>query len=132
MLKFILIGLAAIIVIFLVVAAFRPDDFRVTRTAIIAAPPAVVFDQINDLHKWNEWSPWAKMDPNARNTYDGPPTGVGASMAWAGEKVGAGKMTITDSKPGELVQMRLEFIKPFTATNTVDFTLKPEGNQTIA
>jgi len=131
MLKFILIGLAAIIAIFLIVAAFQPADFRITRTATIAAPVPVVFEQVNNLQKWNAWSPWAKLDPTAKNTFAGPQSGVGASFAWAGNnQVGEGKMTITESKPDELVIMRLEFLKPFTATNTTEFTFKPEGNHT--
>jgi uncharacterized protein YndB with AHSA1/START domain len=131
MLQFILIGLAAIIVIFLIVAALQPADFRITRSATIAAPPSAVFEQINDFHKWNDWSPWAKMDPNAKNSFEGPPAGVGAGFAWAGNnQVGEGRMTITDSRPNELVRMKLEFFKPFTATNVAEFTLKPEGSQT--
>lgn len=131
MLKYILIGLAAIIVLFIVVAAMQPADFRITRSARMAAPPAAVFEQINDLHKWNAWSPWAKLDPHAKNTFEGPPTGVGASFAWAGNnEVGEGEMTITESKPAELVHMRLEFIKPFAATNLTKFTLVPEGGHT--
>ena len=131
MLKFILIGLTAIITIFLIVAAFQPADFRISRTATIAAPAPVVFEHVNNLQKWNAWSPWAKLDPNAKNTFAGPQSGVGASFAWAGNnQVGEGKMTITESKPDELVIMRLEFLKPFTATNTTEFTFKPDGNQT--
>jgi uncharacterized protein YndB with AHSA1/START domain len=131
MLKFILIGLGAVVVIFLVVAATRPTDFRVSRTATIAAPPVAVFEQVNNLRNWNAWSPWAKLDPTARNTFEGPAAGVGASFAWAGNsQVGEGKMTITESKPGELVVMKLEFIRPFAATNTTEFTFRPEGNGT--
>jgi len=133
MLKYILIGLAAILVIFLIVVALQPADFRITRSATIAAPASVVFEQVNDFHKWNDWSPWAKLDPNAKNSFEGPPAGVGACFAWAGNnEVGEGRMTITDSKPNELVLMKIEFIKPFTATNTTEFTFKPEGNQTAA
>jgi uncharacterized protein YndB with AHSA1/START domain len=131
MLKFILIGFAAVIAIFLIVAALQPTDFRITRAATISAPASAVFEQINDFHKWNNWSPWAKLDPNAKNTFEGPPAGVGASFAWVGNnEVGEGKMTITESKPNELVMMKLEFIKPFAATNTTEFTFKPEGDQT--
>jgi hypothetical protein len=131
MLKFILSGLAAIIVIFLIVAATRSDEFRVSRTATFTAPPSAVFEQVNNLRNWNAWSPWAKLDPNAKNTFEGPPAGVGASFAWAGNsQVGEGKMTITESKPAELVLMKLEFIKPFAATNTTEFTFKPDGNGT--
>lgn len=131
MLKYILLGLAAVVVLFLIVAAFQPGDFRVSRTATIAAPAPAVFEQINDLQKWNAWSPWAKLDPNVKNTFEGPPSSVGASFAWAGNsQVGEGKMTITESLPAERIEMRLEFLKPFAATNTTEFTFKPTGNQT--
>jgi hypothetical protein len=131
MIKFILLALAAVTLVFLIIAVLQPDDFRVSRAATIAAPPAVIFDQINTLQNWNAWSPWAKLDPNAKNTFEGPPSGVGASFAWAGNnQVGEGRMTITESKPDERILMRLEFIKPFAATNTTEFTFKPAGNQT--
>ena len=78
MLKFILIGLAAIVVLYLIVAAFQPADFRVSRSATITAPPETIFGQINNLHHWNQWSPFAKLDPNMKNTFSGPPEGVGA------------------------------------------------------
>jgi uncharacterized protein YndB with AHSA1/START domain len=132
MLKFILIGLPSVIVLFLIVAALQPADFRVTRSASIAAPPAVVFECVNDLHKWNTWSPWARMDPNAKTTYEGPPTGVGASFAWAGgKKIGEGRMTITETQPVDRILIKLEFFKPFAGTNAVEFTFKPDGDQTV-
>jgi uncharacterized protein YndB with AHSA1/START domain len=133
MLNLILIGLAAIIVIFLIVVALQPTDFRITRSASIAAPASIVFDYFNDLHKWNEWSPWARMDPDAKHTYEGPPAGVGASFAWAGnKKVGEGRMTITETQPVDRVLMKLEFFKPFRGTNVVEFTFGPSGDQTVA
>lgn len=131
MIKKILIALAVIIVVLVVVVAMRPDDFRVTRSATIPAPAAVVFEQVNDLHKFQDWSPWAKMDPNWKVTYDGPSAGIGASFAWAGNKdVGEGRMTVIESRPGELVLLKLEFLKPFKATNTAEFNFKSAGNQT--
>jgi uncharacterized protein YndB with AHSA1/START domain len=128
----ILIGLAVIIVLFLIVAATRPSEFQVTRSATIAAPPAVVFPHVNDLHKWEAWSPWAKLDPNAKQTYEGPPAGPGAALSWAGNnKVGEGRMEIIESRPTELVRFKLDFLKPMKATNTAEFTFKPEGNGTL-
>jgi hypothetical protein len=87
---------------------------------------------VNDLRKWEEWSPWAKIDPACRMSYDGPPAGgVGQIMAWDGNKqVGAGRMTITESRPAELVRFKLEFLRPFVATNTAEFTFVPKGEQT--
>ena len=131
MLKKILLGLAAVIIVFLIVVALQPADFRISRSAVIAAPPAAVFEQINDYHKWDAWSPWAKLDPNAKNSFEGSASGVGAKFSWAGNNdVGEGSMQITDSKPNERVVMDLVFLKPFAATNTTEFTLKPEGNGT--
>ena len=131
MLVKILIGLALLVVLLVVVIAVQPSEFRITRTATVAAPPSAVFAQVNDFHKWEAWSPWAKLDPAVRNTFEGPPAGPGAVFAWAGNnKVGEGRMTITESRPNELVRIKLEFMKPFAATNTAEFTFKPEGDRT--
>ncbi len=128
----ILIGLAVLVVLFLIIVATRPSNFRVTRLAVIAAPPEQVFPHVNELRNWEAWNPWGKMDPNCKMTYDGPPAGVGASYAWAGNnKVGAGRNTITESRPNELVRFRLEFAKPMRATNTAEFMFQSEGGQTI-
>ena len=131
MLKKILIALAAIVVVFIAVVAMQPSDFRVARTATISAPAPAVFAQVNDFHNWEEWSPWAKLDPAAKNSFEGPSAGSGAIFRWAGNKeVGEGSMTITESRPSDLIRIKLEFLKPFQATNTAEFTFKPEGNQT--
>src|SRR5882762_2592603 len=128
MLKIILLSLLAVVVIFLIVVAMQPAEFKVSRSATIAAPPATVFAQVNDFHKWEAWSPWAKMDPNSKATYDGPASGPGAGFAWAGnDKVGEGHMTIKESQPNDLIRIDLQFIKPFTANNVAEFTFKPQG-----
>ena len=132
MLKKILIALAVIIVVLVVIVALQPSDFRVTRSTTISAPPPAVFTQVNDFHKWQAWNPWGKIDPAMKQTYEGATAGTGAIYTWSGNnEVGEGRMTITDSRPNELIRVKLEFFKPFTATNTADFTFKPEGNQTV-
>jgi len=130
MIKKILIVLAAVITIFLIVAAMQPADFRVERSRTIAAPVATLFDYFNNHKKFNEWNPWIKMDPAAKNTYTGPEAGVGAVASWEGEKVGAGSATITESKPGELIRQRMDWLKPMKGTSMVDFTFKTEGDKT--
>ena len=131
MLKKILIALGLIIVVFIIIVATRPADFRVTRSATIAAPAEIVFAQVNDLHRWDAWSPWAKLDPAMKQTHEGAAAGTGAIYSWAGNKeVGEGRMTITGSHPSDLIRIKLEFLKPFAAVNTTEFTFKPEGNQT--
>jgi uncharacterized protein YndB with AHSA1/START domain len=128
----ILLAFVVLVGALVVFIATRPSDFRITRSATIAAAPETLFTQVNDLHRWNSWSPWAKIDPNAKQTFSGPPAGVGASSTWAGNnEVGEGRMTITESRPNDLVQLRLEFFKPFQATNVAEFTFQPEGAQTL-
>jgi hypothetical protein len=127
----ILAVIASIIVIFLIIVALQPSGFRIARSAAITAPPAVVFAQVNNLHKWEGWSPWMKLDPGAKQAYEGPGEGTGAVFRWAGNaKVGEGSMTITASRPAELVTLRLDFLKPFAATNVAEFAFKPDGSRT--
>lgn len=127
----ILIGIAVIVIVLVVVVAMQPAEFRLTRTTTISADPAAVFAQVNDFHKWLEWSPWEKIDPQLRRTYEGAPSGTGASYTWVGNKqVGEGRMTLMESRPSELIRIKLEFLKPFVCTNDVEFTFKLEGTQT--
>ena len=135
MIKKLILGILALAVIavvgFCVVVAMQPADFKITRSATFSAPPEKVFEQVNDFHKWEAWSPWAKIDPAMKTTYVGPALGVGSSYSWTGnDDVGEGKMTITQSHPNEHVAIDLEFIKPFAAKNLTEFTLKPEGSGT--
>lgn len=131
MLKKILIALAAIILIFVVVVALQPSEFHVQRKANIAAPQAELFTQVNDFRSWEAWSPWAKLDPNAKMTLEGPPSGEGTVMTWSGnDKVGEGKMTLVESRPDKLVKVKVDFVKPFEGSSTSQFTFKPDGDQT--
>ena len=131
MLTNIILALAAIAAILLTVVALRPPEFRVTRSARFPGPPQNVFPHIADLRKWDAWSPWAKLDPAAKNSFAGAESGVGQAFSWSGNsKVGEGRMTITESRPSDLVRMRIEFRRPMTATNMTEFMLAPDGEQT--
>ena len=100
MLLYILIAIAAIVALFVGIVAMQPADFRVARTATIAARPSAVFAQINDFHNWQGWNPWGKLDPAMKQTYEGAPAGVGAIYSWVGNgNVGAGRMTSSQSRP---------------------------------
>jgi hypothetical protein len=127
----ILLAIAFIVLLLFIVIAGRPDEFKLVRAAKMAAAPSAVFAHVNELRKWENWSPWAKLDPDAKSIFEGPSAGTGAVMRWAGnKKVGEGSMTITESRPGEMIRIRLEFLKPFKATNTAEFTFNPEDGQT--
>jgi hypothetical protein len=132
--KILLYGIAVIVLIitiFCVVVAMQPAHYTVQRSASINAPASIVFAHVNDFHKWDAWSPWAKLDPNMKTSFEGAPAGAGAVYGWTGNSdVGEGRMTITDSKPSESIKIKLEFIKPFTQTALTNFDFKPQGNQT--
>lgn len=126
-----LIGVAVVIIGFLVVVALQPADYRVARSTIIATSPAVVFPHVNELQKWVAWNPWKKIDPDMKLKHEGPASGVGASFAWVGNNdVGEGRMTIAESRANELVRLKLEFVKPMTGVSASEFRFRPLGNQT--
>ena len=131
MLKTILIAIPIVVVVLLIIVAMQPSAYRVTRSLAIAAPQEAVFPHMNELKKWEAWNPWGKADPNMKLTYSGPASGVGANYAWAGNtEVGEGRATITESRPSESVKYKMEFFKPMSATSEMEFTFKPQGNQT--
>jgi carbon monoxide dehydrogenase subunit G len=128
MIKKILIGAAAVVALICIVAAFQSDELNVSRSTAMAAPPAAVFKVVNDFRQWDAWSPWSKLDPAMTESFEGPAEGVGAVYRWSGNsQVGEGTSRIVESRPPELVRMRLEFVRPMAGTNDVQFTFAPEG-----
>jgi uncharacterized protein YndB with AHSA1/START domain len=126
-----IIALAAIVVVFGAVVAMQPSEFRVARSATIAAPAPIVFAQVNDFKKWRTWSPYDRLDPAMKKTYEGAPAGTGASYAWIGNsQAGEGRATITESRPNDLIRIKLDFVKPFDGTAFAEFAFKPEGERT--
>ena len=120
----VLLGLCALI-------AMQPATYTVTRTSTVNAPAPAVFALVNDFHKWDVWSPWAKIDPNMKATYSGSPEGTGAVYHWVGnDDVGEGRMTITESQPTQRVRINLEFLKPFESKADTNFSFTPSGEQT--
>jgi hypothetical protein len=131
MIKIVLIVVAVAVAVLLVYAATRPDSFRFERATTIQAPPEKLFALVNDFHRWTAWSPWEKVDPQLKRTYSGPEAGKGAVYAWEGNNnVGSGRMEITDAVPvskaaPSKILIQLDFLKPFEAHNTAEFTFTP-------
>jgi hypothetical protein len=132
--KLVLVLLAVVVVAvvaLLGVAALKPDQMHVERSIDIAAPPAAVFAIVNDFHRFAEWSPWQDLDPAMKTDFSGAPSGNGAVYHWAGnDKAGEGRMTIDESAPYTHIGIRLEFIKPFAATNQSAWEFAPTGTGT--
>lgn len=130
------IGLAVLSILILAAGfiAMQPAAYTLSRSTQISAPPAEVYALINDFHRWEDWSPWAKLDPAMKTTYSGPAAGAGSVYHWESNKddVGEGRMTILETVPAERVVINLEFIKPFADTAHTEFRIRPDsGGSTV-
>lgn len=133
MIKKIAIVIAIAIAAILGYAATRPDDFVVQRSITIKATPEKVYPLINDFRQWAAWSPWEHLDPDMKRTISGATSGKGAVYEWMSVKddVGQGRMEITDTTAPYKIQIKLDFIQPWQASNQAEFTLTPgtDGTQ---
>ncbi len=131
MLKKIAIGLAVVLAVILGLAAMQPDEFKITRSSTVNAPPAKVYALVNDFHLWEQWSPWEKKDPAMKRTFEGKASGEGAVYGWEGNsEVGSGKMTLETAKAPSQIKIKLEFLKPMQSVNSCEFEFAPEGKAT--
>ncbi len=131
MLKIIAIAILVAVVAILIYATTKPDTFRVERTSTIKAPPEKVFALIDDFHRWTIWSPYENKDPDMKRTHSGAASGKGAIYEWDGNKnVGKGRMEVIESSPPSRIVIKLDFLAPFEAHNTAEFTLQAQGDST--
>ena len=128
--KYVALGLLGLMVLFGVIGLFLPSSQHVERQVKINASAAQIFPYVNDFRKFNEWSPWAKLDPNTRYTFSGTQSGTGAIMQWASEHehVGAGSQEIVESRPNEFVKTKLDF--GFGSPAAATFTLSGSSDET--
>ncbi|HXS11120.1 MAG TPA: SRPBCC family protein [Acidobacteriaceae bacterium] len=130
MLKTVVLVLVAAAIGILIFAAMKPATYHVERSMTIAATPEKISPLLDDFHNWDQWSPWAKLDPNMRVTYSGSPAGQGAVYEWEGNsKVGKGRMEIVAVQP-TLTSIKLDFFSPFASHNQTNFFLQPQGPTT--
>jgi uncharacterized protein YndB with AHSA1/START domain len=126
-----LLTLLLLVLLVIALSAAHPAEIYVTRSVTIDAPPARIFDHVNDFHKWEAWSPWHKLDPHAKYTYEGPSAGAGAVVKWVGnDHVGEGSMTILESVPNERIKIKLQFFKPFEDTSETMFIFQAKEDKT--
>jgi hypothetical protein len=125
----VLLVIVLALVALLAYASTRPDTFRLERSIRIDAPIVQVAEQIDDFRQWQTWSPWEHIDPPLQRTFSGAEAGVGAIYEWSGTgKAGAGRMEIVEMRTGSeggLITIKLDFLKPFKASNTAEFLMVP-------
>ena len=127
----IVIVVALLIVTVLAFAATKPNTFRLERSILINAAPEKVFPLINNLQKWDAWSPQDEGSSKVQRTFSGAEAGEGAASEWQSSgSSGKGRMLITESVPNRKVAVAVDFVKPFVAHNINVFTLEPAGYST--
>lgn len=131
LIAYVIAALVAVIAVILILAAMRPDTFRIERRITIQAAPEKVYALLDDFHHWASWSPWEKLDPAMNRSFSGTASGKGAGYAWQGnKKVGKGSMEILESQPGARLVIKLDFFEPFEAHNMARFDLVPQAGET--
>ncbi|MBK9520013.1 MAG: SRPBCC family protein [Anaeromyxobacter sp.] len=131
MLKKILVVVAALFAVLLVVIATRPATYRVERSLVVDEGVRRLYDTVADLQRWSAWSPWARLDPAMKSTFTGTPAAPGSVYTWSGnDKVGEGRMTVTEVHPPLQVKIKLEFLKPWQSTAETVFDLYAEKGGT--
>jgi len=130
LIKFVLALIALVGVVFLYAYIRAPSVLKISRTIQIPAPAEAVFPYLNTPKLMQEWNPFTEGDPSLQIVYSGPAEGIEASYQWEGKKAGAGKATIVEVDPNRRVAMRLDFVRPFRATNFGDYVLTPKEGST--
>jgi hypothetical protein len=108
----------------------KSDVFEVARSLEANAPQEKLFALVNDLKRWQEWSPYESKDPKMNRTFSGAESGAGAAYDWKGdENVGRGRMEIAESEVPRRVVVKLKFFEPFEAENLAEFNFVPRGEK---
>ena len=112
---YIFIVLAVIVLLLTLIA---PKSYDVFRKVEITKPKKEVFEYLKYLKKQEDWSPWAKKDPNMVREYSGTDGEVGVVYHWKGNKeVGEGEQEITHIEEGKRIEGELRFLKPWKSTS---------------
>lgn len=127
----ILLGILVVALAAVLGAYLLPREARVLRTVDIAAPPATVYAIVSDLRRFNEWSPWLELDPNAEFTFTGPVEGVGQTMNWqsSNPNMGTGSQTIARLEQEKAVEVDLNFGAMGPALAFTDLEPTPIGTR---
>lgn len=110
-LKWLLIIVVSLAIVLAVIGFFLPKTVHIERSIVIGGDRDKVFNQINSMERFNQWSPWFKLDPNANYQYSGPQSGKGSKMSWdsADPNLGKGTQEIIESQYPSLVKTELFF-----------------------
>ena len=130
-LKILSIAAVVIVGLFVIVGLMLPRGVHVERSTMIEAPKQQVFALVSGFARFNEWSPWADLDPEATYVLSGPEQGLGARMEWRSDKpeVGAGAQEVIAIQPGREVRVKLSFEGQGEANATMLLAGGPESTR---
>ena len=121
-LKIIGITLVVLIALFFLRGLLLPSEVHVEREKMFAAEPQVVFEQVNTIQNWEDWSAWHQMADDMEITYSGPASGEGAGYSWTSETIGNGSQKIIESRPYKFIKTELDFQQQGSANGNWQFT----------
>lgn len=132
MIKKILAGLGFVLLVFIVLAALKPEDYVIKREILINAKPESIYPYLVNTQKADEWMPWKEIDPQVKSTYSGPQEGVGSISSWDSPgQMGTGKAEVIDAIPNQSVKTKITYTKPMEMTQDSEFALTPSGEGTV-
>jgi effector-binding domain-containing protein len=130
-LKTLLIILLSLLALLVVLGLMGPSTYRVERSAVVAAPPEVVYGYVSRLESMKQWGPWQEMDKDQVQSLEGADGTVGAVWKWEGDTVGKGSQTIMSLEPNRSVRCKLHFVEPFESISTATYDLQAVGDSTM-
>ncbi|MEM7382478.1 MAG: SRPBCC family protein [Bacteroidota bacterium] len=124
---YILVGLVLLILLLAIIA---PKNYDVNREIVINQPVSQVFDYLKYLKNQDNWSPWARKDPNMKKEFSGTDGTVGAISKWDGNKeVGMGEQEITRVVENEVIESQLRFFKPWKSQSDAYMRVTESGSE---
>ncbi|RTZ58916.1 MAG: hypothetical protein DSZ32_06220 [Gammaproteobacteria bacterium] len=126
----IMVAMLALLVLLVVIGLFLPQQSTMRRDILIKAAPEQIYAVLEKPREFNNWSPWAGIDPNAKYEFYGPERGVGAAMRWSSKDphVGVGGSKIIEVDPNRRIRVELDFGDQ--GINWSEYRLRPEGHAT--
>lgn len=132
MLKKVFAGLGFILLIFIIVAALKPEDYLIKRDILIKSSPEVIFAYLVNAKNADQWMPWKETDPQVKMSYSGPDEGVGSTSSWESPgQMGTGKAEVYEVLPNRSVKTKISYSKPMQMTQDSEFTITPQGDSTL-
>lgn len=128
-LKIVGVVILAIVVILGIVIAMQPSQAHIEKSIVINAPASSIFPEVSNFRNFNAWSPWSKMDPEVKHTYEGPEATVGSKMNWDGPKTLTGSQWILEIEENKRVKSGMTF-GDNEETFYSEFILEPEAEGT--